>query len=570
MPFNGLGVYSPPSLPGSWSPAISGQPATPADWNTLLTDISTALSTTITSDGQSTVTADIPFGGFRLTNVGAATMATDAPNAVQVQNGLGYAADTGIADAYAIAPAPAIAAYVVGQIFGTKITHTNATTTPTLAVSGLTSGLIKWPNGSAPAIGDILLDAEMQFMVASVTTGTPVFHIQTGSSPFTGGNLTSAINEAKGADIASATTTNIGAATGNFVHVTGTTTITGLGTIQAGTRRIVEFDGVLILTHNATSLILPGAANITTGAGDVATFVSEGSGNWRCVDYIRATGAALAGPGLMRRQTVAGPVNTSGFPSLLPSTDANLNLDSQNITASAPFIAAAANGWSAVSGGPVDRVGFSVANLIWSSLTASRAAATPNYLYVTVNADGTLTTGSTLVAPVYQFGGTPAVTSGLFTFNIAEMKGYLGNGATAPQVYVVFVGEAATDGTGVISTVAYAYNGRYENAFTATLPGVGVTVSANHNIGVKPQIATFLIECTTIDAGYAVGEQIINPGVDNAGITYQSPPHCTAKVMARTSGSGSTGTSLISATTGAPTPATAANWKYKSIAQRGW
>lgn len=111
----------------------------------------------------------------------------------------------------------------------------------------------------------------------------------------TGGNLTGALNEAKGADIASAATTDIGAATGNYVVVTGTTTITGLGTVQAGTRRIVNFSGILTLTHNATSLILPTGANIITAAGDTATFVSLGSGNWVCTDYNRKSGAALAG-----------------------------------------------------------------------------------------------------------------------------------------------------------------------------------------------------------------------------------------------------------------------------------
>lgn len=101
------------------------------------------------------------------------------------------------------------------------------------------------------------------------------------------------VNEFKGADIASATTTDIGAATGNFVDVTGTTTITGLGTVQAGTRRTVRFTGILTLTHNATSLILPSGASITTAAGDVAEFISLGSGNWVCTGYSRATGKAL-------------------------------------------------------------------------------------------------------------------------------------------------------------------------------------------------------------------------------------------------------------------------------------
>ena len=99
----------------------------------------------------------------------------------------------------------------------------------------------------------------------------------------------------KGADLASAGTVDLGAATGNFVHITGTTTITSFGTAPAGTHRRVTFDGVLTLTHNATSLILPTAASITTQARDCAEFVSEGSGNWRCIGYERADGTSLGG-----------------------------------------------------------------------------------------------------------------------------------------------------------------------------------------------------------------------------------------------------------------------------------
>jgi hypothetical protein len=99
---------------------------------------------------------------------------------------------------------------------------------------------------------------------------------------------------AKGSDISSAATTDIGAATGEFVDVTGTTTITALGTIAAGIVRTVRFTGALTLTHNATSLILPGAANITTANGDCAMFRSLGSGNWKCVGYMRADGSSLA------------------------------------------------------------------------------------------------------------------------------------------------------------------------------------------------------------------------------------------------------------------------------------
>lgn len=111
---------------------------------------------------------------------------------------------------------------------------------------------------------------------------------------FTGGTLTSALNYATTATIASAATTDIGAATSNDISVTGTTTITALGTIAAGAERTVTFAGALTLTHNATSLILPGAANITTAAGDVAVFISLGSGNWRCKSYQRQSGRPIA------------------------------------------------------------------------------------------------------------------------------------------------------------------------------------------------------------------------------------------------------------------------------------
>lgn len=102
------------------------------------------------------------------------------------------------------------------------------------------------------------------------------------------------MNEAKGSNIASATTTSIGAATGNYVHVTGTTTITGLGTAaQAGISRTVIFDGILTLTHNASAIILPTVANITTEAGDKAVFVADTTSIWNCIEYTRASGQPL-------------------------------------------------------------------------------------------------------------------------------------------------------------------------------------------------------------------------------------------------------------------------------------
>lgn len=131
------------------------------------------------------------------------------------------------------------------------------------------------------AVTNLTTDLAAKAPLVSPSFTTPNIGAASGTSLA----LSSFLNEAKGADIASATTTDIGAATGNYADVTGTVTISGLGTVQAGTRRVVRFTGALTLTYNATSLILPGAANITTVAGDVAEFISLGSGNWRCTNY---------------------------------------------------------------------------------------------------------------------------------------------------------------------------------------------------------------------------------------------------------------------------------------------
>ena len=145
---------------------------------------------------------------------------------------------------------------------------------------------------AASPIANAAIPTAMQDMSTTAASNTPA-----GSeSPTNADDYLRAIQailrstNAKGSDIASASTIDIGAATGEFVDVTGTTTITSLGTVAAGIVRTVRFTGALTLTHNATSLILPGSANITTANGDVAQFRSLGSGNWKCVGYIKQSG----------------------------------------------------------------------------------------------------------------------------------------------------------------------------------------------------------------------------------------------------------------------------------------
>lgn len=137
--------------------------------------------------------------------------------------------------------------------------------------------------------------AKISGLPTSTANGMPVVHEQLAGL---GGGVTTAALAGgvyTPANVASAATCDIGAATTSRVTVTGTTTITSFGT-SADRLRVVTFSGALTLTHNATTLILPGSANITTAAGDCGVFLSDASGNWRCVAFERANGKALVAP----------------------------------------------------------------------------------------------------------------------------------------------------------------------------------------------------------------------------------------------------------------------------------
>lgn len=98
-----------------------------------------------------------------------------------------------------------------------------------------------------------------------------------------GGTMTGLLKFASGSNIASASTVNLSTATGNTVHITGTTAITTF-TMSAGQIMDVIFDGILTLTHNATSNNLPGGASITTAAGDRARYYYDGTTVY-CLNY---------------------------------------------------------------------------------------------------------------------------------------------------------------------------------------------------------------------------------------------------------------------------------------------
>jgi hypothetical protein len=69
-------------------------------------------------------------------------------------------------------------------------------------------------------------------------------------------------------------------------------------TVAADRQFTLQFDGALTMTHHATNLDLPGEANITTAAGDVAVFQSTGANTVQCISYVKADGTPVVSAGI--------------------------------------------------------------------------------------------------------------------------------------------------------------------------------------------------------------------------------------------------------------------------------
>ena len=116
-----------------------------------------------------------------------------------------------------------------------------------------------------------------------------------GAAALTAQTFTQIQRWSKGGDIVSASPLVIDT-DGNFFDVTGTTNFAAM-TVVAGSWFVLQFDAVLTMTHHSTNLDLPGQANITTAAGDVATFFATGTNTVQCTSYTRASGEAIVAAG---------------------------------------------------------------------------------------------------------------------------------------------------------------------------------------------------------------------------------------------------------------------------------
>lgn len=173
MPFDGNGGFD--LVAGN--PVVTGTTISSTVNNNTMSDFATGFETALTINGQTTPTANIPMGGFRITGLGNATAVTDAARVSQVQNG-SYMLLTsvgGTANAITATATPTPSAITTGQIFRFFPTATNTGAT-TIAISGLTAFPIRL-NGSALASSMLPINRPVEIMA---DTSASCMHVLTG------------------------------------------------------------------------------------------------------------------------------------------------------------------------------------------------------------------------------------------------------------------------------------------------------------------------------------------------------------------------------------------------------
>ena len=152
MSYDGSGVFN---INTAGQPVITGTTISSTTFNSLTADLATGLTTALTKDGQSTPTANIGMGAFKITNLAAGTVASDAARLDQVQGGAATFITVAGTDTLTGTVFPALSAYATGNQFSFLVANTN-TGAVTINVDGIGSKAITRTGTTALVAGDMV------------------------------------------------------------------------------------------------------------------------------------------------------------------------------------------------------------------------------------------------------------------------------------------------------------------------------------------------------------------------------------------------------------------------------
>ncbi len=227
-------------------------------------DIADGINACLKKDGGNTATADIPMGGFTLTNIAAAGALTEPARFSDVKNSTAtyYPTVGGTADAITLAGTSApITAYAAGQRFSFLNTGGPNTGAATVNVDSVGAKDIKRNDGSTTALS--AADMPDNALVIIQYDGTQFLLV----APAQAGADLAAIEALTGTGIPRRTGTNTWALTAGVTDLAATTANRLYGTDGSGNSSLVTLSG---LTLSSASLSVDAASDSAAGKIEVA------------------------------------------------------------------------------------------------------------------------------------------------------------------------------------------------------------------------------------------------------------------------------------------------------------
>jgi hypothetical protein len=284
MSYNGSGTFN---INSAGQPVVTNTVISSTAFNQLTADLATGLSTAITKDGQTTPTNNIPLGGYKVTNLGNGTSATDAVNLSQLQNSTGTFLTVSGTDTLTGTVSPTVTAYAVGQIFAFVAAATN-TGAVTINISSVGAKSITRLGATALIAGDLIINSlafivydGTQFQLLNPNTFTNITF--TGNATFAAYTETITASGTVGASatlsialgtVLTATLTSATACTFTMPTATaGKSFVLLLKQPSSGSATTATFTGVKWNSGGAPTI------TATVGKLDIFAFVADGT-NW--------------------------------------------------------------------------------------------------------------------------------------------------------------------------------------------------------------------------------------------------------------------------------------------------
>ena len=261
MSYNGSGTFN---INTTGQPVVTGTVISSTAFNALTADLGTGLSTAITKNGQTTVTANIPFNGYKLTGIAVATASGDA------------------------------------------LSYGQAATVSTLTDSALTSGRVPYASTAGLFVdsanltfnGTTLTAAGFSGPISGVVTSTSIT-----DSGLTSGRVTFATTGGLLTDSANLTFNGTTLTTANDASIHGLTVGLGAGAVSTNTAV-----GASALAGNSTGInsVAVGYQALNANTGGYATAVGFQAGRLFTLNASESFGSTFVG-------VLSGQSTTTGY-----------------------------------------------------------------------------------------------------------------------------------------------------------------------------------------------------------------------------------------------------------------